>query len=624
MKNNLGIVICNNFLEEVKSIINTINIGNVIVSTFTSEPKNIRNEKGIELMEAIKHCEEKCNKIIIILENEYYIDLNKLIDDKEKYKICRLEHYFDLFINKDVITNFLNEKLYLITPGWLKKWKKNSDFLSLNKQNKKIRLLDTGIYEDNSTRLQELAEYLDLPYDSFFVGLDFFSMFIEKNILEWKLECENRQKRLNLLMPNSDKYEELKKTKKFVERKKGQLLYILDSIYEGVFITDSNYNILFINRGVEKLLKIENFRNILGKNLFDIGIIHDDYREIVLRRFKKAIKYNVSAPLIEEKLIQFDGTVIPVNIYSDTIEYEGNVCILSVIRDISEHKQAESLKLKIQEQSELLDKAAEYDKLKTEFFANLSHEFRTPLNVMLSTLQLLNLIGINNSAINNKYKIKKYYSIMKQNCYRLLRLVNNLIDITRIDAEHLKLNLKNENIIAIIEDITLSIADYATNKGLDIIFDTDIEEKIIACDADKIERIILNLLSNAIKFTPNGGNIFVNITDKDSSIIVSVKDTGVGIPSDKQGSIFNRFVQVDKSLSRNREGSGIGLSLVKSFVELHNGTIGIVSETGKGSEFIMEFPATALVDDENIILDEDLAKENTIQRFHIEFSDIYD
>lgn len=623
MENNLGIVICKNFLEEVKSIIKTNNIGNIIVSPFTSEFNNIRNEQDIELMEAIKHCEEKCNKIIIILENDSYLDLNNFTSNKEKYKICRLDHYFDLFINKDVITHFLNEKLYLITSGWLNNWKQSSDFLLLTKQNKKIRLLDTGMYEDSLIKLKELAEHLDLPYDSFFVGLDFFSMFIEKNILEWKLECENRKKRLTLAMPNSNKYEELKRIKKFVEWKKGQLLYILDSIYEGVFILDSNYNILFVNRGVEKLMKIENFRNILGKNLFDIGIIHDDYREIILSRFKKVIKYNISVPLIEEKFVQCDGTVIAVNIYSDAIEYEGKICILSVLRDISEHKQAESLKLKVQEQSKLLDKAAEYDKLKTEFFANLSHEFRTPLNVMLSTLQLLNLIGINPS-INNKDKIKKYYAIMKQNCYRLLRLVNNLIDITRIDAQHLKLNLKNENIIAIIEDITLSIADYATNKGLDIIFDTDIEEKIIACDADKIERIILNLLSNAIKFTPNGGNILVSIIDKDSSIIVSVRDTGVGIPSDKQDSIFNRFVQVDKSLSRNREGSGIGLSLVKSFVELHNGTIGIRSETSKGSEFIIEFPATALVENENIILDEDLAKENTIQRFHIEFSDIYD
>ena len=624
MENNLGIVICKNFAEEVKSIIKINNIENVVVSPFTSDFKNIKNERNIDLIDGIKRCEKNCNKIIIILDNNDYINLNELSNNIEKYKICRVEYYLDLLISKDITSHFLNENLYLITPGYLNNYEKSSDLFFLTKQKEKIRLLDTGIYDNSLEKLQELADYLDLPYDTFFVGLDFFHMFIEKHILEWKLECENRKRRFNLAIPNSKKYEELKKTKKFVEKKKGQLLSILDSIYEGVFIIDSNYKILFVNKSVERLLNLKDFKSILGKNLFDLGIIHDDYREIVLNRFEKVIIDNIPVPLIQEKFVQFDGTVIPVNIYSDAIEYDGNLCILSVIRDISEHKQAESLKLKVQEQSKLLDKAAEYDKLKTEFFANLSHEFRTPLNVMLSTLQLLNLIGINKSSLNNKDKVKKYYAIMKQNCYRLLRLVNNLIDITRIDAEHLKLNLKNENIISIIEDITLSITDYAKNKGLNIIFDTDTEEKIIACDADKIERIILNLLSNAIKFTPNGGNIFVSITDKNSSITVSVKDTGVGIPSDKQDSIFNRFVQIDKSLSRNREGSGIGLSLVKSFVELHNGTIKIISETGKGSEFIIEFPATVLSNNENIILDEDLTKENTIQRFHIEFSDIYD
>ena len=244
---------------------------------------------------------------------------------------------------------------------------------------------------------------------------------------------------------------------------------------------------------------------------------------------------------------------------------------------------------------------------------------------MFSTLQLLNLIGVNKSTGKNEEKVKKYYNIMKQNCYRLLRLVNNLIDITKIDAGYFKLNLKNENIIAIIEDITLSVTDYAENKGLEIIFDTDIEEKIMACDADKIERIMLNLLSNAIKFTPAGGNILVNIADKDSSIIISVKDTGIGIPLDKQESIFERFIQVDKSLSRNREGSGIGLSLVKSLVELHGGTIELVSEYGKGSEFIIEFPVKVLPpENETTISDENIAKETNIEMINIEFSDIYD
>ncbi|MDR3597300.1 PAS domain-containing sensor histidine kinase [Clostridium sp.] len=624
MENNLGIVICENFIEEIKYILEDINEGNVIISPFASVCTSLKNGLSDSIIEAIKRCETKCDKIIIIVENSYDVDLTEFITNGKKYEICNLENYFDLFVNKHIISNFLNEKLYLVTSGYLKNLKDNTNYLTLTKEYNKIRLLDTGIYEGALEKLQELAKYLNLPYDSIFIGFDFFRMFIEKIILEWKLECETKEKLINLETPFYSQYKELKTREKIIENKKRQLLYILDSIYEGVFILDSNYKILFINRGVERLLCLESLKSILGKNLFDINIIHNDYRKIVFNRLTKVIKDNVSAPIHEEKLITYDGNIITVNIYSEAIEYEGNMCILSVVRDITEEKKAENLKLKIQEQSELLDKAAEYDKLKTEFFANLSHEFRTPLNVMLSSLQLLNVIEVNEAPMENKAKIKKYYHIMKQNCYRLLRLVNNLIDITKIEAKYFKLNLKNEDIIAIVEDITLSVTDYAKNKGLNIIFDTDTEERIIACDADKIERIVLNLLSNAIKFTPVGGNIFVSIAGKDSTIIIYVKDNGVGIPLDNQASIFKRFIQVDKSLSRNREGSGIGLSLVKSLVELHNGTIKLVSEDGKGSEFIIELPATILPESENTISDENLAKENNIQRINIEFSDIYD
>ena len=625
MKTNLGIVICENFIEEIEFAVKTYNIKNVMIIPFTSTCSKATNKKNHCLIEAINLCEKMCNKIFVIIENNCCSsNLEDFINNKEKCTLYKMEHCLNLFINKDVVNNLLDTNSYVITSGWLKNIDKDNTSFILDKKPNKLLLLDTGIYEDSTKEIQILANNLNLPYDSFFVGLDFFHMFIEKIMLDWKLELKNKKKISNIKILREEKYKKLKDTYKLIEKKKGQLLYILDSIYEGVFILDTNYKILFVNKGVEKLLNINNFKSILGRDLFEIGIVHKDYRDIILNRFEKVLKHNISVPIIEEKMIQFDGNIIPVNIYSGAIEYEGNPCILSVIRDISEHKKSENLRLKIQEQSRLLDKAAEYDKLKTEFFANLSHEFRTPLNVMLSTLQLLNLIGANKTNTDSKDKISKYYNIMKQNCYRLLRLVNNLIDITKIDAEYFKLSLKNENIISTIEDITLSVTDYAKNKGLDIIFDTNVEEKLMACDADKIERIMLNLLSNAIKFTSSGGSIFVNIVDKDSSIIVSVKDTGVGIPKDKQLSIFKRFVQVDKSLSRKREGSGIGLSLVKSLVELHNGTIKINSEYGKGSEFIIELPVKVLPESENVTSDEDLAKESNIQRIKIEFSDIYD
>ena len=166
----------------------------------------------------------------------------------------------------------------------------------------------------------------------------------------------------------------------------------------------------------------------------------------------------------------------------------------------------------------------------------------------------------------------------------------------------------------------MSVTNYTESKGLNIIFDTDIEEKIIACDTEKIERIVLNLISNAIKFSDVGDEIFVDIKDKNEFVEISVKDNGIGIEKKYLVMIFDRFKQVDKSLSRNTEGTGVGLSLVKSIVELHGGIIYVKSEFGKGSKFTVMLPSDKVFH-ENMIYSSNVRSENEIIR--VELSDIY-
>ena len=276
----------------------------------------------------------------------------------------------------------------------------------------------------------------------------------------------------------------------------------------------------------------------------------------------------------------------------------------------------------IKENKRLLDETVQYDKLKTEFIANMSHELRTPLNIIFSTAQLFSFCSNEKDNFIDHKKLNKYTSTIKQNCYRLLRLVNNLIDSTKIDSGYMEMNYKNVNLIEIIENISLSTAEYIEGKGRNLIFDTDCEEKFMCIDPEKMERIMLNLISNATKFTTEGDTIEISIQDKIDFVTITVKDSGMGIPDDKQSHIFERFKQVDPLLSRRHEGSGIGLSLVKSLVELHDGTISLKSQVGIGTEFIIDLPIkTANCSESTDVIP---YNQNTnVEQFQIEFSDIY-
>ncbi|AVQ46699.1 PAS domain-containing sensor histidine kinase [Clostridium botulinum] len=369
--------------------------------------------------------------------------------------------------------------------------------------------------------------------------------------------------------------------------------------------------IIFANERAKQMLGYKenyNFEDTDIKKLIPKGeysIIKNKFKDLYCGN-KNIIKFQHGLNNNKDKAIQNTSTYVI---------YNGMPTVLSILHDITSKIQVEKLEQDVKKNIELLNESREYNKLITEFLSNISHELKTPLNVIFTAVQLL---GFYEKDVDYE-KEDKYLKLIKQNCYRLMKLINNLLDTTKLDSGYLKLNLVNYNIVSLIEEITLSVTSYAESKGINIIFDTNVEEKIIAVDPDKIERIILNLLSNSIKFTNVGGNIFVNIIDSGESVYIHVKDTGVGIPSDKLESIFERFFQVDKTLKKNKEGTGIGLHLVKSFVEMHKGEVTINSELGKGTEFIIKLPAIVCnknIESKNIIY------EANIERINMEFSDI--
>lgn len=394
---------------------------------------------------------------------------------------------------------------------------------------------------------------------------------------------------------------------------------LVDFLPDAIYVTHDGVNV-FSNAAGLKLLGLENYNELIGHEMTEL--INLESSNLETEEMKNLLLSNNAMPLYEYEIIKKDGAKIYAESSSIAFPWDGEAALLIAARDITERKQTEELKRKLEENNILLRQTMELDLLKTEFFANISHELKTPINVVLSSAQMLEAINNGSIKFDNDAKADKYISMMKQNCFRLTRLVDNLIDSTKMDTGYYKLSPKNLNIVSIVENITLSVVKYIEDKGINLIFDTEIEEKIISCDGEQIERIILNLLSNAAKFTNHGGSIIVSIHDNINSVIISVKDTGIGISKEKQESIFQRFVQVDKSLARNHLGSGLGLSIVKSLVEMHGGNISLESEPGCGSEFIIELPANVIPEDYDSLERTDHSEQVNNDRINIEFSDI--
>jgi len=234
--------------------------------------------------------------------------------------------------------------------------------------------------------------------------------------------------------------------------------------------------------------------------------------------------------------------------------------------------------------------------IQSNFFTNISHEFRTPLTLILGPVKQM----IERTKDQN---FKDDLIRVHRNAYRLLELVNQLLDISKIESGNMKLQSIEQNIVPLIKALVLSFSSYAERKRITLQFSCEMDEILVYLDTDKFEKIINNVLSNAFKFTPTDGNIEVTVAPKPSSfphlgneklkggsVQIRIADTGIGIPKQKLSKIFDRFYQVDSSHTREQEGTGIGLALTKELIDLHKGKIEVESEEGKGTTVIIEIP----------------------------------
>jgi len=396
---------------------------------------------------------------------------------------------------------------------------------------------------------------------------------------------------------------------------------LVENMSDAIFTLDLDLNITYISSFVEKLLG-EGVQNYLLKPLEKL-ICADSLKKfkklfIEEMKQKQVLDYGKHRALkLETKYFKSDGTIVWLSVTLSFIrDYDGNLNeIFGVIQNItpqiniaiellrSEKKLRlmnedmdelrSQLVLKDEELKKALRKAEECDHLKSAFLANISHEIRTPMNGILGYTELLKDTAFVTEQQENSL-------LVIDRCGRyLLNVIDDIMSISKIESNQAKISCSKTNIDKQIKSVYDLFKAEAEQKGIDIFFNipSSSKEMIISIDEDKVFVILTKLIKNALKFTKTGSVEFgynSRLVDGNCNLYYYVKDTGIGIPDEKLGIIFDKFRQGEESLKRNIEGIGLGLTISKAYVEMLGGKIWVESTVGKGSIFYFTIPVNNL------------------------------
>jgi len=355
---------------------------------------------------------------------------------------------------------------------------------------------------------------------------------------------------LNVLARN------LQRITKEQEMQNDRLRTVIDNMGTPLILIDDKGCIILTNQMYKEMFWIEE-TDIIGKTYLEV-IEHEDVKQIIDHIFmtEQKIRRQITIPIhIQMKNLEVYGAPI----ISSNNEWKG---IVLVFHDITEIKRLE--------------------KIRKDFVANVSHELKTPVTSIKGFTETL-LDG----ALHDEKALESFLNIILKESNRLQSLVYDLLELSKIEQEDMKLKIDQVEINKLIHDIVDSLKKCAEDKQIDIqIF----EERSLTVEGDslRLQQIFINLLSNAIAYTLPSGKVEVHIKDDDEFVVISIADTGIGIEKKEIPRIFERFYRVDKARSRNSGGTGLGLAIVKHSVEAHHGEINVESEIGKGSKFIVK------------------------------------
>lgn len=373
---------------------------------------------------------------------------------------------------------------------------------------------------------------------------------------------------------------------------------LLKNMPSGIIISYKN-KIMFVNNKVLNFFKLESEENIIDKNISDLIYKEDKDKYLDKTNNNDSVihtRFSYNNVIFEAEEIRFYETL-----HQKTFQ----VSIINSIED----------KIKLEDAKRQLQLRDVMEKTRNEVLSNISHEFKTPVNVIYSTVQIQDL----NLKKGEYDKILEFNKLIKQNCNRLIRLINNFIDSIKLENNKLDIHKKCVNIVYIVEDITMSVINFAKRQKIEVIFDSEEEELYCDIDIDQMERIMLNILSNAIKYNKPNGSINVIVKDRPEEIYIEVIDSGIGIPKDRISTIFDRFERIENKNAVIKEGSGIGLSIVKKLVDALDGKIEIESEVDKGTTVRLIFKKSENKNDIDEVYD---ISQHLEEKVNLEMSDI--
>ncbi|MFH5959798.1 PAS domain-containing sensor histidine kinase [Clostridium perfringens] len=501
------------------------------------------------------------------------------------------------------------------------------------------------IFSKNYNFIEEYCKGLNESFSLKLIDNDYviiwFNRYLFKKYNKLKLGFKKEKEILDLFLDSLKEYI----TFNHIDRK-----YVIEKTNKDIFFDDKNNEFKDISGIAENIFYKRAIEYGVNKNdemffeifyyLDDVVIIKEGEKTIYVNHaFEKLYGLNCKELYKEKSMIVKLDRIHPEDRYKFSNIDFGNFFMekARIVRADNEvrnvlfransikNENGESIRriIVINDITDTIEKSNEMEKLRMEFFANISHEFKTPVNLIYSALQLLEL-KLKNNIDRDEDSYINYIKMAKQNVFRLLKLINNLIDSTKLEAGFFNVNIKNHDIVSCVEDITMSICGFAEKNKISITFDTEEEEKIIAFDFNHLERILLNVLSNAIKFNRENGNIDVYMSFDDKYANISIKDTGIGIQKDKIDLLFHRFKKINNRLTKVNEGSGIGLYIAKELVKINGGEMIVNSELGEGTEFIIKLPIKKI---ESEVLDEialtSCERENREELYKVELSDIY-